>query len=1107
MMRSRRLHAAAIAAAAVLLPSVSSAQARYDSVATEVYRIDFEFGMDAVVALSPAATLTRDPAEVLEGAQSLKLEGAGATVALRPDVVRFEPSKIYIVEYRYRAIASNAPWALGVGFSRTGADGQKTFVPLRGPVAPPGTVGTDSRSAQIETASDTFSFFTWGGAVVIDDIRILQQDLLAFAPGPPLVTAGFPRLANYALLSPDAIALINGVNQSDVEDIDARYDLMTGTSFDQTLGAGSWVRRLHQKNPSLRILPYKQAFMAQFDTGIDASGLQQQFNAGLQPLWFMRGPSGQLLSEPTFPQNVQLNHTPFSSTVNGTTANDYTADFLADHVLASGLWAGIHFDQPEWYINPLLGSPAPAVDLDGDGHAESTANVQYAWARGFFDYFSKMSSRLGPSALLFGNAGYIPGNPNVLPMLNGWEGEVISPYPIAPGGDWMTSAPSQWYRLVNNYRMATAYARAPQVVSLEFTGRELGTQTGALTPNGYPQRTTQVESRDYRRMRLGLATALLGNGFYEYDLVDNTTPPLWFDEFAVDSRGVATTAMSGRGYLGQPLGEPQELPYPSQVVFQLDFDGGPVPPGVALGGGTVSTNPAEVISGAGSFVVRQNDIAEGKWLFTSTPALVPGHTYQLFADYKVLDYRPTTFAGLLGIGFRDERGDMPAERSASLFLPDVSGPGQQGTLRAALKASTANAVVVGGLTDTGAVAIDNVRLIDGTGGVWRRDFENGIVLVNPTPDALFVSQSDVAGPRNRTQIRRISGAQVSEWNDGSAVTGGIELPSGDGIVLLAAPLSARLPSAVGTVTVSALDSEATLTWPAVAEYAAGYLIRYGESADALTHGAASGPLGWIHLTDLRPGTTYLARISAHDFAGHEGPAVNVTFTTSGTSTARPHFTLAPESPALAPGGVATLVGDGLADANVSAAGPAFPPTLAGTVVTVNGVTAPLLAAAPDHVSFIVPWEVAGDTAIVGLSRDGVPAPERQAPIVAARPWIFTWPGGDIAIATHEDGTLVSQSSPARAGQVVDVLSAGLGVVLPHPDNGSPSAAAHAQQVSASLTAVVGGAPATVVGAWLLPGTAATYGIRIKLPGTVSGLLPLLITAGAAPANTVSMPVQ
>ena len=56
---------------------------------------------------------------------------------------------------------------------------------------------------------------------------------------------------------------------------------------------------------------------------------------------------------------------------------------------------------------------------------------------------------------------------------------------------------------------------------------------------------------DYRKMRFGLTTALLNDGFFSYEINTNGHGSLclmWFDEY--DNAG------AGRGYLGQPLGAP-----------------------------------------------------------------------------------------------------------------------------------------------------------------------------------------------------------------------------------------------------------------------------------------------------------------------------------------------------------------------------------------------------------------------------------------------------------------------------------------------------------------------------------------------------------------------
>jgi uncharacterized protein (TIGR03437 family) len=442
-----------------------------------------------------------------------------------------------------------------------------------------------------------------------------------------------------------------------------------------------------------------------------------------------------------------------------------------------------------------------------------------------------------------------------------------------------------------------------------------------------------------------------------------------------------------------------------------------------------------------------------------------------------------------------------------LFLPDSGGSGQQGTLRAALKVSRPETTVIGGLMDTGTVAIDNVRLIEGTGGVWRREFENGIVLVNPTPEPLYVSQADVAGPRKRTAIKRIRGTQVPGWNDGSAVTEGLWLGPADGIVLLAERRPAPVPSTPGKTTVFADADTATLVWEPVAEYSAGYILRYGERSEHLTHGAAAGPTAWVRLVDLTPGTTYNVQIAAHDFLGRQGAPLDMTFTTAGVSPDRPSFALAPPG-SLAPGSVAILEGRGLASEDASASGPILPLTLAGTTVRVNGIDAALLSVAPGRISFITPWQITGPDAVVAVTRDGITGPERRAPIVASHPRLLTWPGSDVSVATHADGTLLSAESGAGGGEWVDLLAFGLGAVIDFPSNGTPAAAEQRARVAASIDVRIAGQTADVLGGWLTPFDPATYKIRVHIPQDVPpGLQPVEVSVGGETANVVRIPAR
>jgi hypothetical protein len=60
-------------------------------------------------------------------------------------------------------------------------------------------------------------------------------------------------------------------------------------------------------------------------------------------------------------------------------------------------------------------------------------------------------------------------------------------------------------------------------------------------------------------------------------------------------------------------------------------------------------------------------------------------------------------------------------------------------------------------------------------GAWRRDYDNGIVLCNPTSKPVRVELE--------RKYRKIRGKQCPEVNDGSAVDA-VVIPAFDGLVLL-----------------------------------------------------------------------------------------------------------------------------------------------------------------------------------------------------------------------------------------------------------------------------------------------------------------------------------
>jgi hypothetical protein len=84
----------------------------------------------------------------------------------------------------------------------------------------------------------------------------------------------------------------------------------------------------------------------------------------------------------------------------------------------------------------------------------------------------------------------------------------------------------------------------------------------------------------------------------------------------------------------------------------------------------------------------------------------------------------------------------------------------------------------------GSIWLDNVKLQVGDRNIYRRDFEHGVALVNPTAAPATINLGGT--------FRKIKGTQDPQVNDGSLVTS-VTLPAKDGLILLR---QFRLPTSI-----------------------------------------------------------------------------------------------------------------------------------------------------------------------------------------------------------------------------------------------------------------------------------------------------------------------
>lgn len=432
-------------------------------------------------------------------------------------------------------------------------------------------------------------------------------------------------------------------------------------------------------------------------------------------------------------------------------------------------WDGLLIDRADPDESWLIGS-STARTIDPD--QSNTLLTDYsafdaAWNDGLRQYEQAIRDAVGPDRIIFVNWGMANTD-----LLNGNNFEGF------PGDD-TTAYGRSWHETVfgptanGSYFDWMAQAQQPNLTMIETYEDDSGADpTGdgsydnpCADPNFVP---------NYRKMRFGLATTLLNDGFFSYEINTNghgSLCLLWFDEY--DNAG------QGRGYLGQPLGpayRPAGIVLGENLLQGGDFESQSdldlwdlwADDGYAA---TMALSP-EASSGNSSarINVTQSQGTDWQISFDFQPVeVISGTEYTLSFWAKADQNRPiSAWAQQMQapwesyLGFGDEL--------------NLTTEWQQYELSATASGSDALAGFSFGLGQAvGSVWLDDVQLRQGSSDVWRRDYAGGAVLINATAVPQTI---DLGG-----EFRKIDGTQDTAVNDGSLVTQ-VVLPPHDGLILL-----------------------------------------------------------------------------------------------------------------------------------------------------------------------------------------------------------------------------------------------------------------------------------------------------------------------------------
>ena len=501
------------------------------------------------------------------------------------------------------------------------------------------------------------------------------------------------------------------------------------------------------------ILPYRVAEEQETNTADFGSAtnsnvsLDDQFLNSVPPDWYLRDTEGNVFFEQQFPALASMNLSSYAPLVNGYSYVTSLVSWLNTQIFPSGEWDGIFFDNLFGSINtelPNYENPARIdIDIDRNGTRATPAQVSDMTRSGAISLLERMRQSNGDQQLILGNVGAA----ELAPYVNGFLLECVTHRWNSAGTS--NFSPMGWRAAFDAYRGFEASTRLPRINVFEGCGPVYG--FSGTTPNQYPLPT----AADIASHRFTMSTALLSDGFYGFDLHGGLSPPLWYDEYSVDSTGTAVQDLTDKGYLGQALSDATELASPASVLLQEGFEGTTLPPSLVANPGpgttvTISQVPGEVISGSGSLVLSNpNHTALGGVTVSTNPNVIQftaGNSYLLSFDWRIIE----TVDGALGAAISTN-----PSQPLDVYTAPGKVAGDYGTAYVPFVIPSVGQWSIGiYIVNGGKVAIDNIRITQGGVGPWRRDFENGFVLVNPFQQPHTFSAADLAGSLSRTGIHR-----------------------------------------------------------------------------------------------------------------------------------------------------------------------------------------------------------------------------------------------------------------------------------------------------------------------------------------------------------------
>lgn len=292
----------------------------------------------------------------------------------------------------------------------------------------------------------------------------------------------FPKLANYYLKW--------GIDEKEAEAL-ADWDILI-IDMEAQIYSPQYLKRIREINPDVKILAYITSQEVRRDiSSLDSKTLRRQLMSGFNDSWYLKDKN-----------NQRVNWWPETWLINVNSGwNEYLPNFVANKIMSSGLWDGVFYDNTWSNVSWVNGN----IDIDKDGQADSAGEIDTIWQDNMKKILSKTRQLIGNDKLIVGNNG--SGYFNYL------NGSMVENFPK-----------DGWMKMVKDYNYINNNGVSPSF--------------GILNTNT----DNSGNKEDYQKMRFGLTSALVDNGYYSFDYGDKDHSQIWwYDEYSA--------------FLGQPKGD------------------------------------------------------------------------------------------------------------------------------------------------------------------------------------------------------------------------------------------------------------------------------------------------------------------------------------------------------------------------------------------------------------------------------------------------------------------------------------------------------------------------------------------------------------------------